>query len=107
MATITKSASEIEEYRTLLRERFTPVGTRVYVQLKHFTANNTRYYDVYVVKDGRIERITAFVAWATGYKYDLKREAIRTQNDGLSIAQDLSRRLYGGLSGALVGERLD
>lgn len=107
MTTLTKTPSEIEEYRTILRERFTPIGTRVYVQLRHFTPNNTRYYDVYVVKDGRIERITAFVAWATGYTYDRRRESIRTQNDGLSIVQSLARRLYGDLSGSLVGERLD
>ena len=103
--TIRKTRDEIEEYRTLLRERFTPAGTRLYVHLNKYTPNATRYIDVYVVVDGRISRITAFVAWATGYTYDLRNEAIRTQNSELDVVRDLARRLYDD-DRALDGERL-
>ena len=103
---IHKTQDEIEEYRKLLRERFTPAGTRLYVHLNKWTPNATRYMDVYVVMDGRIERITAFVAWAAGYAYDSRNEAIRTQNSELDIVRDLSRRLYGD-DHALIGVRLN
>lgn len=116
-----KTAAEIQEYRDLLKARYLTPGKRVYVKVNHWTPNGTRYLDVYVVQapDGtddvysamhiergaRIERITAFAAWATGYTYDSRREAIRTQNSELDIVRSLGRNLYGDEL-ALNGERL-
>lgn len=79
----------------LLREKFTPRGTRIYGDLRHMTTNGTRYYDFYVVTDDkRIQRITSLVSQATGYTYDLKRECIKTQSDIIDIVHALARKLY-------------
>lgn len=92
-----------ETAKKILIEKFLSKGSRVYVHYNHTTPNGTHYYDVYVPMAEThyddppqlsISRITSLVANATGYKYDLKREAIRTQNDANSIVHDLGRALY-------------
>ena len=96
MATVYENIERRNNAIILLKEKFTPEGTRVYGDLRHMTNTGTRYYDFYVVTDDkRIQRITGMVAQATGYTYDHKRECIKTQNDIINVVHALAYALYG------------
>ena len=93
--------SDREAAATALRNNYhlTP-GKAIYVNVNHVTENGTRYLDIYTVMDGgtaheRITRITFTVALVTGFTYNRRREAIRTQNAALDVVAVLGRRLYG------------
>jgi len=48
----------------------------------------TRWFDFYVIRDNEPLRLTYLMCVAMGYRYDTKREALKTQGCGMDMAFD-------------------
>lgn len=69
-------------------------GSRVFTLTRHISrTGETKYVDVFLIKDNDLHRITMFVARVTGATYDDKHEAIRTQDIG-NLIDNLGYTLF-------------
>ena len=75
-----------------LRKLIKP-GDKIYTNLRHVTRSYNRFFDVYIIRDNELRRITYSVAQAIGFTYNRNHEAI-SASDKFEIVYHLSRALF-------------